>query len=157
MNKFRGVLLGLLSIGLALTPSAAHAQLLAAPPAALPSHKSAADAGLTPQALRGALAPHVKGLAIDENQIRNHVIRPQHIVGVLSDRGREEGKLQITPRKPLAPAPAHHLDVDAFGQALHAAMKDQVAGYVMRMRKNGQTIYTLQWNWAKTPQDGNMG
>ena len=50
-----------------------------------------------------------------------------------------------------------YLDVNAFGQAFHAAIKDNVAGYALRIGKNGQTIYTLQWNWAQTPTDSSLG
>ena len=50
-----------------------------------------------------------------------------------------------------------YLDVYAFGQAFHAAIKDNVAGYALRIGKNGQTIYTLQWNWAQTPTDSSLG
>ena len=53
--------------------------------------------------------------------------------------------------------PSYHLDVDGFGKALHIALKDSVVGYVMRLRQNGTTIYTLEWNWAKTPTDGGEG
>lgn len=120
--------------------------------------RNVADAGLTAEVLRGALVSHVKDLTIDERRILTHVIRPQQIIGVFSDRGREEGELQLMPSKPIVFTPAGpHLDVNAFGSGLHEALKDQVAGYVMRLRKNGQTIYTLQWNWAKTPQDGGVG
>lgn len=49
------------------------------------------------------------------------------------------------------------LNVNAFGQDLHNALKASVAGYMMRLRKNGTTIYTLQWNWAQTPADGGFG
>ena len=53
-----------------------------------------------------------------------------------------------------ATGPRYHFDVDGFGKALHAALKDSVNGYVMRLRHDGTTIYTLQWNWAKRPGDG---
>ncbi len=57
----------------------------------------------------------------------------------------------------LAAPPTPYLDVAAFGQAFHAAIKDDVAGYALRIGKNGQTIYTLQWNWAQTPNDSSLG
>jgi CubicO group peptidase (beta-lactamase class C family) len=58
---------------------------------------------------------------------------------------------------PQPSAAPKHLDVGAFGQALHATLKDAVAGYVMQMRKNGTTIYTLEWNWARRPGEGALG
>lgn len=57
----------------------------------------------------------------------------------------------------FAAPPSPYLDVAAFGQAFHAAIKDDVAGYALRIGKNGQTIYTLQWNWAQTPADSSLG
>jgi len=57
----------------------------------------------------------------------------------------------------LAAPPEPYLDVGAFGQAFHAAIKDNVVGYALRIGKNGQTIYTLQWNWAQTPSDSSLG
>jgi CubicO group peptidase (beta-lactamase class C family) len=57
----------------------------------------------------------------------------------------------------LAAPPSPYLDVSAFGEAFHAAVKDNVAGYSLRVGKNGKTIYTLQWNWAQTPTDSSLG
>src|SRR5215467_9511994 len=85
-------------------------------------------------------------------------MRPDHIVGVITDRGRDEGKIEFNPKNlPPGLNVVHHLDVDAFTKALHAALKDQVAGYSMRLRQHGQTIETLEWEWAKTPADGGEG
>lgn len=53
----------------------------------------------------------------------------------------------------LTNPPAPHLDVKGFADDLHLALKNSVKGYQMRMRRNGQTIYTLQWNWAQSPSD----
>ncbi len=69
---------------------------------------------------------------------------------------------RVAPIKPggigeLAAPPKPRLDVNAFGEAFHAAIKDNVAGYALRIGKNGQTIYTLQWNWAQTPNDASIG
>ena len=97
----------------------------------------------------------VKNIKIDENIVKNHVISPKHVEGVVSSKGLAEGKIEFRIPQKLSPKP--HLDVDAFGKALHAALKDEVAGYVMQLRKNGTTIYTLQWQWAKYPADGSVG
>jgi CubicO group peptidase (beta-lactamase class C family) len=32
-----------------------------------------------------------------------------------------------------------------------------VAGYVMQLRKDGTTVYTLEWNWARRPNEGSLG
>lgn len=122
-----------------------------------PTSRSAAADGLTAPALKRALAGQVKGLSLDETRVLNHVILPPQVIGASSDLGLDEGPTQLTPKKPTASLNTLHLDVGAFGQDLHNALKDKVAGYTMRLRKNGQTIYTLQWNWAKTPPDGSVG
>jgi len=53
--------------------------------------------------------------------------------------------------------PKPYLDVNGFGEDLHAALRWSVQGYTMRMRRNGADIYTLQWNWARRPNDGDRG
>ncbi len=69
---------------------------------------------------------------------------------------------RATPSKPAQPGQFKpklppRLNVNAFGEDLHAALAANVAGYAMQMRRNGQTIYTLQWNWASYPQDQSLG
>jgi hypothetical protein len=93
----------------------------------------------------------IGGLSIDETAVRAHVMRPPHVVGVVSSKGREEGTPVMELHRPMSSTA--HFDVAGFGTALHAALKDCVAGYVMRLRQNGTTVYTLEWNWAKTPVD----
>jgi hypothetical protein len=106
------------------------------------------------QELRRLLAKHVKDLTIDEKKIRKHVIRPENIVNVFSDRGPQESQLQFTPTRPIVGAVAHHLDVGAFGAALHDKLKGNVAGYTVQLRQHGQAVFTADWQWAKRPQDG---
>lgn len=42
------------------------------------------------------------------------------------------------------------LNVAKFGEAVHGAFKDNVRGYALGLRKNGQPILTLQWDRART-------
>ena len=67
------------------------------------------------------LVEHVKGVAVDAQTVRAHVIRPPHLDGAFSDRGSEGSKVQFAPRRPPIVVP-HHLDVGAFGAALHDAL-----------------------------------
>jgi len=97
----------------------------------------------------------IHNLTINEAALKAHVMQPPHVVGVISSRGLEEGTPH--PVVTFPSAPSYHFDVKGFGDALHAALKDSVAGYVMRLRQNGNTIYTLQWQWAKEPSDGGEG
>src|SRR5262249_41888392 len=95
---------------------------------------------------------HVHNITVHESALRAHVMRPSHVKGVTSSRGLHEGtKIRpVTVRR----LPSQFLDVKAFGDALHAALKDSVAGYVMQLRQNSKTIYTLEWKGAKTKSDG---
>ena len=120
-------------------------------PSAASTAASAAAAALHP----AATLADIQGLTIREEDVRAHVIRPPHVENIVSSRGLEEGITEFKFKFP--PAPVYHLDVNGFGQALHAALKNSVAGYVMRLRQHGTTIYTLEWNWAKTPSDGSEG
>ena len=104
----------------------------------------------TPVALTG-----VRNVTIDERALRTHELRPAHVVGVSSSRGLHDDPPSEKPGF-FGKAP-YHFDVDGFGKALHAALKSSVNGYVMRLRRHGTTIYTLQWEWAKRPVDGGEG
>jgi CubicO group peptidase (beta-lactamase class C family) len=97
----------------------------------------------------------VRELTIDEDALRAHVMRPAHGVGVISSRGLHEGTPFPAVQFPYAPS--NHLDVEGFALALHATLKDAVVGYVMRLRQNGNDIFYLYWNWAKTSVDGGEG
>lgn len=97
----------------------------------------------------------IRSLTIREEDVRAHVIRPANVENIVSSRGLEEGITDFKFKFP--PRPRYYFDVDDFGKSLHAALKDSVAGYVMRLRQHGNTIYTLEWNWAKGPVDGSEG
>jgi len=96
-----------------------------------------------------------KTLPIDEAAMRAHVMRPSHTEGVTSSTGPQEGTPY--PKLRFRSVSDYYFDVKGFGDALHAALKNSVAGYVMQLRQSGATIYTLQWEWAKTPADGGEG
>lgn len=134
--------------------------------------------GLNAQIAIPAGPDGVQNLTLDQARMRAHVIRPPNVLGVFSDEGLQEGQLrsplpqgQLTLRAvpqrtaPAAPnlpgairdIPRPSLDVNAFGDALHAALKDSVAGYAMQLRRNGMPAYTLIWNWSRAPNDGSQG
>ncbi len=50
-----------------------------------------------------------------------------------------------------------HFDVELFGSTLQELFTNNVNGYVLRVRQHGQTIYTLQYNWAQRPEDAGLG
>src|SRR4051812_10656519 len=96
----------------------------------------------------------IRGVKLDERAVRAHAIRPSHVQDVISSRGLEEGRAHIASPFPATTVFPYHFDVDGFGRAVHARLKDSVAGYVLQLRHHGSVIYTLQWNWAKRPWDG---
>jgi CubicO group peptidase (beta-lactamase class C family) len=106
---------------------------------------------MTQQAIALAL-PGVRNVKVEEVALRAHALRPPHVDRVVSSRGLLEGTPH--PRIRIPKGLIHHFDVDGFGTALHAGLKDSVAGYAMRLRHHGNTVYTLEWNWAKSPIDG---
>lgn len=94
---------------------------------------------------------------------RSQIIRAKPSGPATSERVRAPGGT-VDPDPPaptgntqLAAPPQPYLDVNGFGEELHAALRNSVQGYTMRLRRNGQTIYTLQWNWARRPSDGSRG
>src|SRR2546430_11472496 len=90
----------------------------------------------------------IRNLNIDEAHVRAHVIRPRHVLGIVSSKGLEDivgrPEFQFT----FAFDALYRFHTAGFGNALHAVLKDQVAGYVMQLRWHGSTIYTREWQWA---------
>ena len=105
------------------------------------------------QELDRFLAEHVKGVSLDANAVRSHVIRPAHLDNASSDRGSEGSTLRFVPRPPIGIQP-YYLDVGTFEVALDNALRPNVAGYVAQLRRSGQTIFTKEWQLAKRSQDG---
>jgi CubicO group peptidase (beta-lactamase class C family) len=106
------------------------------------------------QTTQPTTAEGIRDIKIDEAAVRAHVIRPAHVEDVVSSTGLLEGAPPVDLK--FAPRDTYAFDGDAFCEQLHAALKDCVVGYVMRMRMTGGG-YTLQWNWSKTPADGGQG
>lgn len=102
--------------------------------------------------LTAALA-QVRGVDIDEAAVRAHVMRPGHLLGVTSDRGREGVPVKRLFRPPLVPV-LYRLDAAGFIRALEDQLTGNVAGYSIRLTGNGSTIGLASQNWAKEPQDG---
>ena len=113
---------------------------------------NAAQRHLSDRELRRLLAKHVKGLAIDAKRIRIPIARPPSLA--FSDPGPQHCKLHLPTHGNIADVVPHHLDVNAFGAALHDALKDNVVGYSAGLRRHGQTILTQNWQWAKMRDDG---
>lgn len=93
---------------------------------------------------------------LDPEEVRAHVIRPENLDGVVSDRGPLDplrgADFEFFPIQGL-----YTFDAAGFAASLHAALQDQVAGYAMRLLHHGLPIQTRTWNWAKTESDGGEG
>lgn len=113
---------------------------------------------------------NVTGVASDEGLDENEPDAP--VRALITDARRRlagpqarviEREIALMPgtRLPFDPSfklpPKPYLHVGNFGSAFHAAIKNSVAGYALRITQKGQTIYTLQWNWAQTPADASLG
>lgn len=94
-------------------------------------------------------------LPLTEQQVREHVLQPPSLSAARSTHSA----LPTRQRRPLIPSPrhVHTFDVAGFANALHQDLADSVAGYAMRVQQGASTVYTLEWNWAREPQDGGIG
>jgi Beta-lactamase len=99
----------------------------------------------------------IHGVQLDEAMIRAHVMRPENVLGVSCDRGRDDQRVPAAIGGPPVVHPGYALDVRGFLDAIEAQLNDCVAGYAMRLNENGAPIATLEWGWAKEPQDGGEG
>ncbi len=99
-----------------------------------------------------AALDQIRGVDIDEAAVRAHVMWPDHLLGVTSDRGREGVPLR---RFFWPPVPVlYRFDANGFIRALEEQLTGNVAGYSIRLTENGSTIALVDQNWAKEPQDG---
>lgn len=122
--------------------------------------EAGAQAPVARVALQGKLLkPLPAGISVAE--VENHVIEPANVRGIKMEDGVAANERMVTIPRAATGADGGtatpKLDVAKFGQKMHAALKDSTAGYTLQVRKNGATIYNLQWQWAKRPVDGGTG
>jgi CubicO group peptidase (beta-lactamase class C family) len=96
----------------------------------------------------------IRNFALDEAKVRAHVMRPENVMNIISHPGLAGVTYRPTFDFSFRFGLYYHLDVNGFGNALDAALQNNVSGYVICLRQHGRTICTRQWNWAKTPIDG---
>jgi CubicO group peptidase (beta-lactamase class C family) len=110
--------------------------------------------GVAQLQLRAADLP--RGLT--PQRVQAHVLEPAHVRGIQMeevDPSRERlYKVTVLP-KVFKTTP--QVDLEAFGKAMHAILKDNVTGYILQVRKNGNLNLNLIWNWAQTPADASKG
>ena len=102
-----------------------------------------------------AALDQLRGVDIDEAAVRAHVMRPDHLLGVSSDRGPEGGPAQDAATPPPAPV-VYSFDTAGFIKELEEMLTPNVAGYSLRLNQNGSTVGLASQNWAKEPQDGSQ-
>lgn len=96
-------------------------------------------------------------LGITEQQVREHKIDPEHLRTFSTDKELEDIDFKYVPGMAPTPKNGTNLNSNTFASQFHAAIKDQVTGYALQLRKNGAPNQTLIWNWAKTPANGSKG
>ena len=84
-----------------------------------------------------------------------HAFRPANVAMAIPEDQSDGPALVPARRIPLKIGPTTpKLNVGKFGEAVHAAFKDNVRGYALGLRKNGQPVLTLIWDSARTGLDG---
>jgi CubicO group peptidase (beta-lactamase class C family) len=97
-------------------------------------------------------------LELTEAEIAAHVIAPDHVNNIEIEEVNEAREVRYAiPLQHRQFAVPPRLNVDAFGKAMHNALKDSVTGYILQLRQNGNLIYNLIWNWSQTPADKKQG
>lgn len=95
-----------------------------------------------------------KGITLEK--LKTHIIEPEHTKNIEIEEvdAAREISLKITANtRKFKSKPK--LDVNKFGETVHAALKDNVTGYIMQVRQNGNLIYNILWKDAQTPADKN--
>ncbi|NNC90769.1 MAG: beta-lactamase family protein [Akkermansiaceae bacterium] len=54
------------------------------------------------------------------------------------------------------PPPPDNLNIGEFLDDIHTQLSPNVNGYALRIRRDGQTVGVLQWNWARNPNLGDL-
>src|SRR6478736_6465940 len=98
-----------------------------------------------------AALKRIRGVEVTEAQVRAHVMRPPHLDGVSSDRGRldlsERPESAVETSEALAEAHLHYrLDVDGFIDSVESALGNEVAGYSMRPNEHGTAVRMVDWD-----------
>jgi CubicO group peptidase (beta-lactamase class C family) len=96
----------------------------------------------------------IGGLRVDKAALQAHVMRPQNVVGVVSDPAFEPIAKSPKYNFTFAAGLLHELDVQGFGLTLQTALQNKVAGYVVRLQQGNNMILSEEWNWAQIPADG---
>jgi len=94
-------------------------------------------------------------LPLTESEVQAHLRQPPPSPAIRS----HHDPLPVRVPRPVTPTPRHvyTFDVAGFANAIHRDLADSVAGYAMRVQQGSSIVCTLEWNWAREPQDGGVG
>ena len=95
----------------------------------------------------------LRRLNVSEQLVREHVFRPDNVRDAVTGIDRFGPEI-------FRPSPPsgflYHLDIEGFASSLHTLLSPCVVGYSMQLRRNGKTVLSRQWDWAKTAADGGV-
>jgi len=96
--------------------------------------------------------------SVSAAQVKAHTMRPAHVrdiqIEVVDPAKERRLDLKVSPKQ-FKTTP--NADLEAFGLAMHTALKDTVTGYMLQVRKGGALAHTGIWNWSQTPADAKQG
>jgi len=137
--------------GLALSTALLATTAFAGPTPKPSVQPSAASVG--PAAVAGPYSAAKAPVSI--TKARTHQFRPANTVGKVEvDDG---SGAPVIMKQPKVFAKIPKLDIALFTDTLHAALKDNVRGYSMAVRKGTSLASHVIWDYAKSPTEGNKG
>ena len=90
-------------------------------------------------------------------QLKTHVINPEHTRNIEIEEVNPSRQVRFEiPKANLKFKTIPKLNVNEFGDTIHAALKDNVVGYILQVRQNGNLIYNLIWKRAQTAPNANI-
>ena len=96
-----------------------------------------------------------KGLTVDK--LKTHIIKPDNVQNIETEE--IDPSRQTTyqfPKLDLKFNTKPKLDVSRFCETIHAALKDNVTGYILQVRQNGNLICNLIWKGAQMTPNANI-
>ncbi len=141
--------LATLALGTSLVASSATAAPMAAKPASIPTAAPAAGPAIVAGPYSAVKVP------VPVARARAHQFRPSNTLGDLEMDDGNGAPLVAKKQKVHVGTPK--LDTALFSGTLHAALKENVRGYSMVVRKDGVLASHVIWEYAKSPTEGNKG
>lgn len=98
----------------------------------------------------------IKATDAELTRVKAHTLKPTNVALAVREDTSDGPSIVAARKTPLKVGPSMpKLNVAKFGESIHAAFKDNVRGYALGLRKNGQPVLTLIWDTARSPAQGN--